>query len=402
MITAERIKRLAPSARADLVQAIVDNWSYAETVGDITTPRRARNFLREICVETGGIKAIEENLSYTAGRIREVWPSRFRTIEAAKPYARNPKKLALKVYSGRNGNRKGTEDGWTYRGSGFMQNTGLTNFEIAGYANNPDALRTPGPGFKAAVDYWAKNRLNRLADADDRVGLRKAISNGNHNLDVSAAYDKRARKIWPDNMKAAPENGEKPAPAPAPEPPAEKPVRSFSKEEIERVQCRLRDLGYYEVGEVDGKFGRRSRDALNAFKADNDLPPVKSTAPVDNITDEALVALSAGKKRHVAESRANATEEDLKPKSTTVLMALRNKVASMFGAVISVICAAFYGIVDFFAEAYEKTEPFRNALYHIPPYVWFGLAAVIALVIWKMNDGVAKRVVDDYRKGKKL
>jgi hypothetical protein len=129
---------------------------------------------------------------------------------------------------------------------------------------------------------------------------------------------------------------------------------------------------------------------------------VSSFDAAENITDEVILLLSEDRPRYVAPARAMATVADLKPKSTTVLMAARNKVASMFGAVVSFLAAAFYGIVDFFGEAYEKTEPFRNALSHIHPAVWFGLAAAIALVIWRMNDGVEKRVVEDYRKGKKL
>lgn len=83
-------------------------------------------------------------------------------------------------------------------------------------------------------------------------------------------------------------------------------------------------------------------------------------------------------------------------------MAVRNKVVSMASAVVSFMIAAFYGLVEWFGDAYEKTEPFRNALSHIHPAVWFGFAGVIALVIWRMNTNIEQRVVQDYRKGKKL
>jgi hypothetical protein len=73
----------------------------------------------------------------------------------------------------------------------------------------------------------------------------------------------------------------------------------------------------------------------------------------------------------------------------------------MAGAVVSFLIAAFYGVVEFFGAAYEHTEPFRNALAHIHPAVWFAIAGAIALVIWRMSAKVEERVVDDYRKGKK-
>ena len=83
-------------------------------------------------------------------------------------------------------------------------------------------------------------------------------------------------------------------------------------------------------------------------------------------------------------------------------MTIRNKVASMASAIVSFLIAAFYGFVEWFEEAQRHTEPFRAALSHIHPAVWFAIAGVVALVIWRMNANVEQRVVEDYRKGKKL
>ncbi|MFN3890185.1 MAG: hypothetical protein ACK4MV_07285 [Beijerinckiaceae bacterium] len=83
MINADRIKRLAPSARADLVAAIIENWPDAQERG-LTTPVRIRHFMAQICVETGGLRSIEENLNYSARRLMQVWPTRFKSLAAAK------------------------------------------------------------------------------------------------------------------------------------------------------------------------------------------------------------------------------------------------------------------------------------------------------------------------------
>lgn len=83
-------------------------------------------------------------------------------------------------------------------------------------------------------------------------------------------------------------------------------------------------------------------------------------------------------------------------------MTIRKKVASVASAVVSFLIAAFYGLVEGFEEAHRHTEPFRTELSHIHPAVWFALAGAIALVIWRMNANVEQRVVDDYRKGRKL
>lgn len=80
---------------------------------------------------------VRENMNYTAARIRQVWPSRFKNVAEAQPYAKNPQKLANKVYGGRMGNA-GPNDGWLYRGRGLVQITGKDNYTKFGIAANPD------------------------------------------------------------------------------------------------------------------------------------------------------------------------------------------------------------------------------------------------------------------------
>ena len=71
---------------------------------------RGAHLLGQVHHESGGFKKTKESLYYsTPERIQAVWPSRFPTVEDAKPYAKNPEKLAGKVYSGRMGNRDEAE-----------------------------------------------------------------------------------------------------------------------------------------------------------------------------------------------------------------------------------------------------------------------------------------------------
>lgn len=85
-----------------------------------------------------------ENLVYTtAERIRAVWPSRFPSIASALPFARNPVGLANKVYNGRMGNRMDSNDGWTFRGRGYVHLTGRDNYERASAKLGINLIKTP-------------------------------------------------------------------------------------------------------------------------------------------------------------------------------------------------------------------------------------------------------------------
>jgi hypothetical protein len=77
-------------------------------------------------------------------------------------------------------------------------------------------------------------------------------------------------------------------------------------DELVQVQTRLRDLGYPEVGKLDGRWGSKCAAAVLAFRNDNGLPTIPK------VDDELLVALMRGKPRVVSVERATATAEDLK------------------------------------------------------------------------------------------
>ncbi len=127
--------------------------------GIVTVEQRAA-FLGQVFVETGSLRIIEEDLNYSAGRLAQVWPSRFKSAAVAANYAHDPQALAEYVYGGRRdlGNTQ-PGDGYRYRGRGFLQVTGRANYTARGYANQPDDLADPVLGALASAAWWSDNRL---------------------------------------------------------------------------------------------------------------------------------------------------------------------------------------------------------------------------------------------------
>jgi putative chitinase len=149
----------------------------------IHTPLRAAAFLANVAHESGGGRRLVEDLSYSAKRIAEVWPSRFPSAKAAEPYAGEPEKLANKVYAGRLGNYD-PDDGWRFRGRGLIQVTGRANYtrlaKILGRPlyDLPAWLETPKGAAEGAALWWASNGLNDVADAGDIEAVRARVNGG--------------------------------------------------------------------------------------------------------------------------------------------------------------------------------------------------------------------------------
>jgi len=146
--------------------------------------------------ETGGtFGPVEENLNYTStARIQKVWPSRFPTVESAKPYVRDPIGLANKVYGGRLGNTE-PNDGWHFRGRGLAQITGRANYAKWGLTEvtADDALKLPLAA-KVLLDGlqlgWFTGR--KVSDYKDYKSMRATVNaDGAANGATVAAYAER-------------------------------------------------------------------------------------------------------------------------------------------------------------------------------------------------------------------
>lgn len=182
--------------------AMAELWGeiFADEIGDRTFSQGEADladFLPTILVESMHLERMEENLSYTAERIAQVWPSRFPTVNDARPYARSPEALANKVYGGRIGN-VAPGDGWRYRGRSPIQITGRANYERVGdlmgqnLVGIPDLLSQPRYALEACIAWWEDKIPDTLLG--ETTAIRKRVNGGTLGLAEVQALTKTVRK----------------------------------------------------------------------------------------------------------------------------------------------------------------------------------------------------------------
>ena len=188
ILTREQLAQLLPG------NPYLDYWYRALEQAlpdyDINTPPRVAAFIAQCAHESGGFRALKENLNYRAVTLRKVFPKYFPNDEIAAQYAQKPEMIANRVYGNRMGNGdEASGDGFRYCGRGLIQLTGKNN-----YQNFADSIETPVEEipeylatFEGAVQsacwFWEANNLNQWADAGDILTLTKRINGGTIGLD---------------------------------------------------------------------------------------------------------------------------------------------------------------------------------------------------------------------------
>lgn len=152
-----------PMAAAMALTGLKQADSDLRHLGAFDNPYRTSRLLGQCAYESRRFASVEENLSYTAARIVEVWPTRFKTAADAMRYARRPEQLAEAVYGGRMGNyMEGM--GWRYRGRGYIQLTGRGSYAAAGEAigidleGKPELAAEPAHAWRIAAWFFATRK----------------------------------------------------------------------------------------------------------------------------------------------------------------------------------------------------------------------------------------------------
>jgi len=171
----------------------------------INTPLRLAHFLAQCGHESGGFRATQENLNYSAQGLNGIFKKYFPTAASAAAYARQPAKIAAKVYANRMGNgSEASGEGYKFRGRGYIQLTGKENYTAFGKSIGEDILSNPDVvsskyALLSAAWFFSKNGLHKIADsgASDAVvtQITKRVNGGTIGLPDRIKHFKEYYKL---------------------------------------------------------------------------------------------------------------------------------------------------------------------------------------------------------------
>jgi predicted chitinase len=213
MPTEQEFRKFAPKAREEYVRSFMAGEEYLREAGVLDSNLTLTHFLAQAAAETGGFTILRENMNYTTvSRIRAVWrarASKHSDAWIARNLLKNPVQLSDWAYGGRLSNRKGTTDGYDFRGGSWFQTTGRYN--VAKYAKaldipmRADLLDDHEIGLRFACFEWKDGNCCRYANENDLLSISKYINTGSaksgimpNGLADRKAWYAKAWKVWGD------------------------------------------------------------------------------------------------------------------------------------------------------------------------------------------------------------
>lgn len=254
-------------------QAIVNALNEQMPRYNINTHDRVCAFLAQLGHESGYFVHRVENLNYSANGLRKIFGRYFPTDAIAQQYARQPIRIASRVYANRMGNGdEASQDGWKFRGRGYIQLTGRNNYTACGrylgrdLIADPDYLMSIEGAVVSAGWFWEVNNLNVFADARDMRTLTRRINGGFNGLAHRMELYTAAQQILSVDMSAAP------ALTPDIVPPTEPTTQQTRR--VLRQGARGQDVAEMQrvLGvDADGVFGPATDRALREWQRANNL-----------------------------------------------------------------------------------------------------------------------------------
>jgi putative chitinase len=202
LVTFEQLNDFFEDTNEDIIEKYVEPLNEVMEFYEINTPQRISMFLAQVGHESGGLRTIKENLMYSADRLKVIFPKYFRGVDPSG-YARNPQKIANRVYASRMGNGdEASGDGYRYCGRGLIQLTGKSNY--AAFASDMNMsleeatawLDDPEGAAWSAGWFWDSRELNQWADKGDVVTVTKKINGGTIGLKDRQEHYEAALEIF--------------------------------------------------------------------------------------------------------------------------------------------------------------------------------------------------------------
>jgi putative chitinase len=200
MVSLEQLKQILPNNQH------TEQWHQALVQllpeYNINTPERIAAFLAQCAHESGNFEAIQENLNYRAESLQKTFAKYFPTPELAQQYAKQPERIANRVYADRMGNgSESSGDGYRYCGRGLIQLTGKNNYQA--FADSMECnleqvveyLATFEGAVQSACWFWETNNLNELADVGDIKAMTKRINGGYIGLEDRQHHYEKIKEI---------------------------------------------------------------------------------------------------------------------------------------------------------------------------------------------------------------
>ena len=154
------------------------------------------HFLAQVMTETGGLGRLDENMNYSQKTLLRVFSRK--TVSEGKAKRSPTIRSGWRTGSTAPGSATSAakhQDGWNYRGSGYLQLTGRANFRDRGtqigvaLEENPDLARTVPDALSGRHRLLEGVGINGAADKNDLLRVRKMV-----NGPAAHGYDQA--KVW--------------------------------------------------------------------------------------------------------------------------------------------------------------------------------------------------------------
>jgi putative chitinase len=173
--------------KGHIPDTVIDQLPEVMSKFGITNKLRLAHFLSQCGHESGGFRLVNENLNYSAAGLKKIF-SKYFPGTVNESYARQPQKIASRVYASRMGNGdENSAEGWKFRGRGYIQLTGKNNYTAftkfigEDCVANPDLVATKYPLASAAF-FFNSNGLWTICDKGatdaDVTAVTKRVNGG--------------------------------------------------------------------------------------------------------------------------------------------------------------------------------------------------------------------------------